>query len=224
MIEFGADICGDITEARGKEWLETNGIGGFAMSTIVGLNTRRYHGLLIAATKPPSERLMLLNKLDETLVLRLPDGGERRIELAVNEFSDDRPARLPGYQIGFRLDPFPIFTYVVEGWRIEKSIWLVHGQNTVCVQYSVPRDPEAAPGAKAELRIRPLISCRDFHTLARENGSLNTVAEVALQQVTLRPYADMPPLRIAHNADSVDPTAYWYRHFHLQVEQERGYD
>lgn len=224
MIQFGADICGSITEAREKEWLETNGIGGFAMSTIVGLNTRRYHGLLVAATKPPTERLMLLNKLDETLVVRLPDGSERRIDLAVNEFSDDRPARLSGHQIGFRLDPFPIFTFAVDGWVIEKAIWLAHGQNTVCVQYAVTRDPQAAPGAKAELRIRPLISCRDFHTLAHENPGLNVVAEVALQQVTVRPYADAPALRISHNADSVDPTPYWYRHFHLQVEQDRGYD
>ena len=68
-IEFDRSVCGDLGEACSREWLETNGIGGFACSTIVGLNTRRYHALLTAATKPPVGRVVLLSKLEETLVL-----------------------------------------------------------------------------------------------------------------------------------------------------------
>src|SRR5438132_14386395 len=69
MIQFGKDTCGDLDAALRREWLETNGIGGFASSTIVGLNTRRYHGLLVATLKPPVERFVLLSKLEETLFI-----------------------------------------------------------------------------------------------------------------------------------------------------------
>lgn len=224
MIHFGRATCSNLNDARHREWLETNGIGGFAMSTIVGLNTRRYHGLLIAAKNPSDERFALLSRLEEALVLRGPAGAERRLELSVHEFRDAQPAILRGLQTGFRLDPFPVFSYEVEGWRIEKEIWLVHGHNTVCVRYTVIRPEGGSAEQKAELRIRPLIAARDFHTLKRENPDLNGSAEISAQQVILRPYPDAPAIRIAHDADFADPTPYWYRNFHLEVEKRRGYD
>src|SRR5262245_65006991 len=109
MIHFGPEICHDVEAALQREWLETNGLGGFASSTILGLNTRRYHGLLTAATQPPLGRLVLLSKLEEVLVI---DG--RRYELSANRYPG--VVHPQGYQYlrQFRLDPFPIFTYVVE--------------------------------------------------------------------------------------------------------------
>src|SRR4029077_7103316 len=102
MIQFTKETCGDLDAALGREWLETNGLGGFASSTIIGLNTRRYHGLLCAAIEPPTQRYMLLSKLEETLVL---DG--RRYDLSVNAY----PGALhpTGYELqsSFRMDPFP---------------------------------------------------------------------------------------------------------------------
>jgi glycogen debranching enzyme len=80
-IEFDRPVCGDLGEACSREWLETNGIGGFACSTIAGMNTRRYHALLTAATRPPVGRVVLLSKLEETLVI-----GEQRFELSVNQY------------------------------------------------------------------------------------------------------------------------------------------
>src|SRR5713226_8511053 len=79
MIRFGRDVCGNL-EAALREWLETNGLGGFASSTINGLNTRRYHGLLVAATKPPVGRFVLLSKLEETLLV---DGS---FDLSANRY------------------------------------------------------------------------------------------------------------------------------------------
>src|SRR6267142_6076783 len=81
IIRFGADVCADVERASRLEWLETNGIGGFASSTIIGLNTRRYHGLLIAATQPPVGRMLLLSKVEETLVV-----GADRYELSANRY------------------------------------------------------------------------------------------------------------------------------------------
>src|SRR2546425_3171962 len=110
MIQFKQEICRDLDAALRREWLETNGLGGFASSTIVGLNTRRYHGLLTAATKPPVGRIVMLSKLEETLII-----GGQRYELSVNQYSGTIHPN--GYQFlkSFRLDPFPIFTYEVEG-------------------------------------------------------------------------------------------------------------
>jgi len=98
------------------EWLETNGLGGFASSTVIGLNTRRYHGLLTASTTPPTGRVLLLSKLEETVVV---DG--QRYELAANQYPG---AIYPqGYQYlkEFRLDPFPVFIYRVAGLEIGEA-------------------------------------------------------------------------------------------------------
>src|SRR5579864_4525978 len=121
-IQFEAQACGDIAEASAREWLETNGIGGFASSSIINLNTRRYHGLLIAATKPPVARAVLLSKLEETLIL-----GDERFELSANQYSGAIHPQGYRYLNSFRLDPFPIFTYRAGGLEIEKRIFLVQG-------------------------------------------------------------------------------------------------
>jgi predicted glycogen debranching enzyme len=81
MIQFKRETCGDLEAALNREWLETNGLGGFASSTVIGLNTRRYHGLLVAATKPPVGRMVLLSKLEETLFI---DG--KRFDLSANRY------------------------------------------------------------------------------------------------------------------------------------------
>jgi len=82
VITFDSRVCGNLDEALSREWLETNGLGGFASSTITGANTRRYHALLTAATKPPVGRVVLLSKLEETLLV-----DDRRIDLATNEYT-----------------------------------------------------------------------------------------------------------------------------------------
>src|SRR5678815_3227808 len=105
MIELDQKSCRDLDTALSREWLETNGIGGFSSSTVLGLNTRRYHGLLTAATKPPVGRLVLLSKLEETFVI---DG--RRYELSANQYPGAIHPQGFDYQSGFRLNPFPTFT------------------------------------------------------------------------------------------------------------------
>src|SRR6266567_7891859 len=107
MIIFDSTICSNLDEAQRREWLETNGIGGFASSTMVGMNTRRYHGLLVAATTPPVGRMVLLSKLEDALVI---DG--ERVELSTNLYGGG-VVHPKGYQHleTFSLDPFPVFTY-----------------------------------------------------------------------------------------------------------------
>ncbi|HEY0047810.1 MAG TPA: glycogen debranching enzyme N-terminal domain-containing protein, partial [Pyrinomonadaceae bacterium] len=104
MISFGADICADFQNASSREWLETNGIGGFASGTLAGANTRRYHGLLTAATKPPLGRLTLLSKFEETLFI---DG--EAFELSSNQYPNKIYPEGFRYLKSFRLAPFPVW-------------------------------------------------------------------------------------------------------------------
>src|SRR5437764_3588611 len=106
MIQLGPEICSDLDSALQREWLETNGLGGFASSTIAGANTRRYHGLLIAATKPPVGRYVLLSKFEETLIM-----GERRFELSCNLYPGAVHPRGFEYLMSFETAPFPCFLY-----------------------------------------------------------------------------------------------------------------
>src|SRR5215216_5779501 len=154
MIEFTQEIYADLDEALRREWLETNGLGGFAASSIAGLNTRRYHGLLVAATRPPVGRLVLLSKLEETLIL---DG--RRYELSANQYPGVVHPQGHRHLRGFRLDPFPVFTYTVEGVELEKSVFMVQGENTTVVRYAVKAGDAGEGVTRRDLRleVRPLV-------------------------------------------------------------------
>jgi len=195
-----------------REWLETNGIGGFSSSTVIGLNTRRYHGLLTAATKPPVGRFVLLSKLEETLVI---DG--RRYELSANQYPGVIYPQGFNYQTDFRLDPFPIFTYEIEGLRLEKIVFMVQGENTTVIQYQLRN-------GHAKLELRPLIAFRDYHSTTHENDALNRHVQIENGLAIIKPYDDLPSLYLAHNAGDVDINGFWYRNFQYAVEQERGLD
>src|SRR5437868_2859056 len=164
MIQLGKDICGNLDTALHREWLETNGIGGFSSASITGANTRRYHGLLTAATKPPVGRMVLLSKLEETLII-----GDQRFDLSTNQYHGAIHPRGFERLTSFRLDPFPIFTFEVEGVQIEKSVFMPQGSNTTVVEYRVVN---ARRKAELKLETRPLMAFRDYHSLTHENGAL----------------------------------------------------
>lgn len=216
-IQFAHDTLNDLAFATSREWLETNGLGGFSSSTIIGLNTRRYHGLLTAATKPPVGRIVMLAKLEEALVI---DG--RRYDLSTNQYAGAVHPRGFEYQTGFRLDPFPVFTFEVEGLRLEKSVFMVQEQNTTVVHYEL--QPGSAEFDSIKLEIRPLIAFRDYHGTTHENGSINRQVESEDGITTVTPYGDLPPLHFAHDVCDIDSSGYWYRNFEYTVERERGLD
>jgi predicted glycogen debranching enzyme len=163
MIEIDHEICRNLEAALSREWLETNGIGGFSSSTIVDLNTRRYHGLLTAATRPPVGRLVLLSKLEETLII---DG--QRYELSANQYPGAVHLKGFHYQAGFRRDPFPRFTYEIQGVRLEKSVFMLQGENTTVVQYDIFKTQSQADSSSLSLEIRPLVAFRDHHSTTHE--------------------------------------------------------
>src|SRR6266699_1803159 len=185
MIQFKQEICRDLDAALRREWLETNGLGGFASSTIIGLNTRRYHGLLVAATKPPVGRFVLLSKLEETLFIE-----GQAFELSANRYPGVVHPQGFRYLKGFRLDPFPVFTYEVEGIEVEKSIFMIYGENSTAIHYNV-RDSNDSP-APISLEIRPLVAFRDYHGTTHENSSINRQIQEETGRVSFAAYDGLP--------------------------------
>ena len=183
MIQFKQETCGDLEAALRREWLETNGLGGFASSTIIGLNTRRYHGLLVAATKPPVGRLVLLSKLEETLLI---DG--QPFDLSANRYPGVVHPQGFRYLSRFRLDPFPVFTYEVEGVEIEKTIFMIHGENTTVVQYELTKDNHPESPKNLRLEVRPLIAFRDYHSTTHANAAINPAVDERPGLASVMPY------------------------------------
>ena len=216
MIRLNQNICADLDQALSREWLETNGLGGFASSTITGANTRRYHGLLTAATNPPVGRVLLLSKLEETFVI----AGER-YQLSTNEYDGAiYPSGFANLE-SFRLDPFPIFTYACGKARLEKSVFMVHGSNTTVVQY---RLLDSLVTRAATLEVKPLLAFRNYHSTTHENSELDPSLQQDAGSVSMAAYPGLPRLYIAHNAASVHADGEWYRNFLYRVERERGLD
>ena len=142
-----------IEDGLDKEWIITNGIGGYAYSTIFGANTRRYHGLLVAAMTPPARRFVILSKVDEAIEI----GGVKYnlyTDITKNYMSE-------GYKYleSFEKDVIPTFRYKIKDTVVEKTISLVYGENTVVVKYHVVTGKEPA-----RLTITPLMNYRDFHS------------------------------------------------------------
>lgn len=219
MIQCKDEICGDLEAALRREWLETNGIGGFASSTIIGMNTRRYHGLLVAATKPPVGRFLLLAKLEETLFI----GGEP-FELATNRFPGVVHPQGFRYLKQFRLDPFPVFTYEVDGIEIEKTVFMIHGENSTVIHYEVKKNIHPQSQRELRLALRPLIAFRDYHSTTHENAAINTRVEVCHGLASVAPYLGLPAMHLAHNAIELKEKGEWYRNFEYDAERERGLD
>src|SRR5687767_400059 len=131
MLTKDKDTLNNFEMAAEFEWLETNGLGGWAGSTIIGANTRRYHGLLVAATVPPVERMVLLSKLDETII-----AGHSKIEIGSSLFKGNL-VHPTGHQhlLQFTRGLFPQWEYDVQGIQLTKTIAMIHGENTVVVRY-----------------------------------------------------------------------------------------
>jgi predicted glycogen debranching enzyme len=192
MIQFTKETIGDLDAALCREWLETNGLGGFASSTIVGLNTRRYHGLLVAATKPPVGRLVVLSKLEETLFI---DG--QPFSLSANRYPGVVHPQGFQYFSQFRLDPFPVFTYDVGGIEIEKSVFMVYGENSTIVQYELKKNNHPEQSKSLWLELRPLIAFRDYHSATRENSAIDPEVKQHLGVATVNPYQGLPSLHLS---------------------------
>ena len=208
---FGPAECQNLKHALGREWLETNGLGGFACSTIIGANVRRHNGWLVAALTPPVDRYVLLSKFED----RVCSNGQD-FYLSTNLYPGTVFPHGFNIQAEFRLRPWPTFRYLSHDFNIERSVCLIHGENTVVVSY------RNLGGSALELKLNPLLAFREAGELTTRNATANLTVEQGAGGLSVQPYRELPRLYFYATPTEVEIEADWYRRFHYPVEQERG--
>jgi predicted glycogen debranching enzyme len=232
-ISFDAAHCRNLDVSLAAEWLCTNGLGGYASGTVAGVNTRKYHGLLVVAAKPPVQRYVVLSRVEERVVIGNGEHGNGVCELSTNEFTDIIHPQ--GYRLmsGFDLaGPAggPRWRFYAGDWIIEKSLTLVHGQDTVIVRYTLlPGDSVAGAGKKGptgpvRLQIQPMLAGRDFHaTIQLHHRPWWTLATHTDNSIVLSAPECPVKLVLSHNADHFNINACWWYNFTFRVERQCGY-
>jgi predicted glycogen debranching enzyme len=212
-LRVPGEVASDLGPGCAREWLETNGLGSFAMGTVAGPGTRRYHALLCAATRPPLGRMVLVNRCEEEL--RFEGVGHM---LGAN-FYPGGVVHPEGHLaiVEFRLDPWPTWVYQLGSARLERAVFMPQGQHTTVVSWRL------LEGERARLFVRPLLSGRDYHALHHENQTLKPDADVSEGLVVWRPYDGVPAVYLHHNGVYAHRPD-WYRAFQYPAERERGLD
>jgi predicted glycogen debranching enzyme len=210
-MHFGKSDWRTFDDGVQREWLVTNGIGGFASSTIIGANTRRYHGLLIASLRPPVSRHLILSQITESIAI-----GDRHYDL--------HSFQTPGYKNeGHKnlqrvtVDPLPQFTYSVEDVFIEKKISMVYGENTVVIVYKIFNG-----SSRSSIKLTPLVNFRDYHHNS-ESNFLKFSQRKLDNRVILKPLSYDIDINIYCSEDSFTEleNCYFYG-MDYPIERERG--
>jgi len=215
LIKLGPEVCQHFEAALEREWIETNGRGGFSSGTVAGPRTRRYHALLIAALKPPLERRVLLAGLDEFLVTRHGRWPLSTQEYGMGTFAPDGHRHL----VEFQLNPWPVWSYRFGPIRVDRELFLAYGQDTLAVRYKITGEE---PGATLE--IRPFLAYRDYHHLTRDNPAADRSLKADHGCLAFQMYPEMPTLYIGHSEGAFQHEPDWYRNFQCRVEEKRGLD
>lgn len=215
-FEIGRGSLESFEQAVRREWLLTNGLGGFASGTVGEANTRRYHGLLVAALRPPLGRTLTVAKLDVTVRCR-----DDTVALTSNEFADG--AIDPhGYRHieSFRLEQgLPVWRFAFDDVLIEKRVLMPYGENTTLLQYRVRR-----ASSPLQLTLRPLCTYRDYH--AHTHGGWDMRWESLEDGFRISAYDGAQPyvVRIVGGAAEVVADPAWYWRFRHRLESRRGLD
>lgn len=219
FLDFGREVCGDLAVAERREWLVTNGIGGFASGTIASLLTRRYHGLLVAALQPPLGRTLLLAKLDETAEYDgiYPESG-RFYPLHVNRWEDGLVEPNGHHHLNrFHLEgTTPVWTYACANALLEKRVWMEHGANTTYIHYRLTR----ATGPLT-LSIKAFANYRDYHSTTIVNDWRPAV-ELRDNGLSITMFEDAQPFLLLSDRAQLTPQTDWYEDFFLSIEDYRG--
>jgi predicted glycogen debranching enzyme len=222
-LQIGPDVCRDVQAGLNREWLVTNGLGGYASGSIVGATTRCYHGLLVAALRPPVERTVLVTKIDEEVTL--PDG--RLLKLGVNEY---QPGVIDphGYMyletVSLEGD-IPCFTYqLTETLTLEKRICMEYGQNTTYVQYSLRgvlnNEQRETP---LTLTLFPFCLSRDYHSTTQGSPGWHFLVDSQGNRCRIRAFEGAPSYQmVANPSASFTTTGLWYWQVLHRRDSERG--
>jgi predicted glycogen debranching enzyme len=215
MLDWGRELARDLGAAESREWLCTNGRGGFASGTIASVLTRRYHGLLIAALAPPLGRTLLVSKVEDVAEYE----GQARA-LSANRWASGSVDPRGYCEIErFRLEgAIPVWTYALGEARLSKRIWMEQGANTTYVRYTLER----ARGPVA-LTVRALVNYRDDHGTTRGDGWRMGIESIP-HGVRVVAFAGARPFVLLAPGSQAEPAHTWYEGFRLAREAERGLD
>jgi predicted glycogen debranching enzyme len=213
-IRLTQEALSRFDEAIQKEWLITNSLGGYASSTVLGVNTRKYHGLLVAALHPPCNRTVCLAKLDEEICV-----GNNVYQLGANEFHG---AIFPqGYKFlkAFSVAPFPRYVYTAQGIEVTKTIFMPTGKNAVAAVYAILN----GSGSDVAFRIYPLLTCRHFHLVVDKTRSpLGFSQQQSGREVEVT--FNSPKATVAARATEGEfiEKANWIERLYYREEERRG--
>lgn len=207
----------DLDSINPSEWLETDGLGGFASGSSTGVAARRYHGLLVHAATPPTQRRMLVNSVEVHAIT--PSG---RYALSSHRYGGDviHPDGAERIQT-FTHEPWPTWRYrLPDGLIVQHELFMCRNMPLVALFW---RLVGRAPGVTLE--VRPLLSGRDYHALHHENKAFQTQAKIDGQDVRFQPYPDAPqPGVVVRSNGAYAHQPHWYRGFHYEEESLRGFD
>jgi predicted glycogen debranching enzyme len=213
-ITLSKEQLADFDDALQKEWLITNGLGGYASSTILGLHTRKYHGTLVAAFKPPGERTVCLSHLQEDIVV-----GEQTFRLGVNVFHD---AIFPkGFEFlkEFSVSPFPEFYYEVDGFSVKKTVFMPKKKNTSIALYTCTNKTEK----NGKFHVYPMVTCRGYHDVIRHGkNNLPLKQEHRDRELTISFEKPKGTFIIHSTNGSFVANPFWVENLHYREENARG--
>jgi len=213
MLQKDRTILQNFKEAIQYEWLETNGLGGWISSSLIGCNTRRYHGLLVAATKPPTERTVLLSKLDETIITT-----DDRFELGVNDYGETISPKGNEFLKSFTKELFPQWTYEVNGIQLKKTIAMIHDENTVVIIYDVIKASKPFT-----MELLPLMAGRFYHSMNHAGPQMHWDVDFENGLFHNKPDGNLD-VYIKVPGSSYQHTPQWFKNFNYAIEKYRGQD
>jgi predicted glycogen debranching enzyme len=207
----------DLDRAIQLEWIVTNGLGGYASSTVLNINTRKYHGLLVAAFNPPVDRHVLLSKVDEEVQI----GGNTH-HLGSNEFREVVYPKVYDRLRSFSLNPFPTFNYQVHGFYLKKEIFMPYMKNMVVVRYQALNDLDD----EAVIKVHPLVSMRHFWETTRRNiGQMKFNQELIPNGAIIEKYPFKGHLAVfCTEGHYTTDNGTWIEKIHLRMDYSRGED
>ena len=203
----------DLKNGLKKEWVVTNGLGAICSSSVLGANTRRYHGLLVAPLLPPARRHLLISKVDESIKIGDSDYN-LYTNVCENYVSDGYK-----YLVSFEKEYVPIFNFAIDGVKIEKKISFIYGRNTVVVTYKIQNKKKPAT-----LTLTPIVSFRDFHNLySNDSFDLKQKIDKSKVRVEVNGNGSTPIYMYVKHANYIEHTNDIFRNMYYLKEEERGF-
>lgn len=219
-LNAGRHILNQIETGITNEWIETNGLGSYAMGTIVGANTRRYHALFTITSPKNLKRSVLVNRIEESVLMK-----GKRVECSCQEYPGTISPQGHLLLESFSIDPFPRWVYAIDDLKIQKTFFLRSGEETAVLVY------KHLLGPSVKLILRPFFSCRDHHALIREDERFKDAIQINGNRIHCKipEVCDFLTI-IAGSPSSLDETikiyldGCWYKNFVYAQEEERELD